>query len=151
MTFLPFLAAFEPERVGVFIPIIAIAFGCTIALVSIVSSGISRRRQEELWHETARVALEKGQPLPPRIEAEPGRPVGTPNPSARREKSDLRSGLILLSLGAGLFLAFGGRDGSAAYFAAIPGFIGLALLLNAAIEGLTKRSPDKSDNTAPKL
>jgi hypothetical protein len=91
------------------------------------------QRREELWHETARVALEKGQPVP------------GPHPEAERSQSadeerrnDFRAGLILIGVGAGLYLFFDALGTYPLRFVgAIPGFIGVALLLHA---WLTRRS-----------
>lgn len=82
-------------------------------------------RRTEQWHQTARLALEKGQPLPtpPPEESEPKDP--------RREAADdIRSGLILIAVGLGLylFLSHFVSHGLGAV-GAIPGFIGIAMLL----------------------
>ena len=47
------------------IAIAAILGGLTFTILLIVFGLKFVQRRQELWHETARVALEKGQPLPP--------------------------------------------------------------------------------------
>jgi hypothetical protein len=82
-------------------------------------------RRTEQWHQTARLALEKGQPLPtpPAADAESRNPP-------RQAGDDVRSGLILIAVGIGLyvFLAHFISPGLGAV-GAIPGFIGVAFLL----------------------
>lgn len=90
-------------------------------------------RRQALWHETARIALEKGQPLPPLQDQET-------SPSYVSKDNDFRSGLVLIAVGAGLYLflnAFLGR--AFGLVGAIPGFIGVALLLYATLNVLFSR------------
>lgn len=128
-----------PEFV-ILIPVIVLIMGGAIAL-----SGIRfAQRREQLWHETARLALEKGQPIPQST-------WDGPNPERvadferraesmrrcrrfRRGRGDFRGGLVLLALGAGLFIALSNIPDGHPYFAAIPGCIGVALLINGIIE-----------------
>lgn len=67
----------------------AVVFGFTLAIV--VAVLYARHRVRQMRHETIRLALEKGQPLPPEL-LEP--------PAARA--SDLGRGVKLLALGLGL-------------------------------------------------
>jgi Domain of unknown function (DUF6249) len=82
---------------------------------------------------TLRSAVEKGQPLPPELIDALTKEQTRKLPSASR---DLRIGVILLALSAGVagaFLMLGyGADNEATYvagFAAIPGMIGLAFIV----------------------
>lgn len=121
------------------IPIAGIIFGGAIA----ISAMYFNHRQRELWHATARVALEKGQPMP-------DYPYAGENtePSRRRGNGgrDLRSGLVLIGVGAGLYFFLGAVSGpDVALVGLIPGFIGLALLLYA----LLTRSSNHAGNPPP--
>jgi hypothetical protein len=111
------------------IAIAAILGGLTfISLIIIFGLKFVQRRQE-LWHETARVALEKGQPLPPLP------------PDMRHEKhpnhnNDIRAGLIMVATGAGLYLFLATFLPGLRFVAAIPGFIGIGLLFFTGIDAL---------------
>lgn len=111
--------------------------GLIVSLALVVGLGFFfRDRERRRWHETARLALEKGQALPPQF-----------GHSAQRGKSaagvggDFRAGLVLVGTGIGLyfFLGFG--------IAAIVGFIGLALLLYALGALLFSRKNSQQDPT----
>ena len=65
------------------IAIVAITFGCGVLIVGTVAYTAHRGRQ--LRHETIRLALEKGQPVPLEL-------LGATTPGARRR--DLKRGLI---------------------------------------------------------
>jgi Domain of unknown function (DUF6249) len=102
----------------------------------------SAHRREKLWHETARVALEKGQPLPP-MPAE-----AAPSPVKAGPPNDIRTGLVLVALGAGLYLfldTFVARN--LGYVGAIPGFIGLALLFYGLLSAVFKRNAPPVDRS----
>jgi hypothetical protein len=94
----------------------------TIFAFVIVFVGIQRYfqwKRYQLWHDAARLALEKGQPVPP-AEATGGC-AGRWSPW-----SDVRCGLIFLAVGAALYYAL---PDNAKPYAAIPAFIGVAKLL----------------------
>ena len=79
--------------------------------------------------------MEKGQPLPASQDEAPPSQPRTDGPSR-----DLRAGLILIATGAGLFVFFDAMLGRwMAYVGAIPGFIGVALVLYATLCLLLKR------------
>ncbi len=99
-----------------------------------IARSFFRSRERMQMQQTIRVAIEKGQPLPPEMIEAISRDVG-PAPSATR---DLRAGIVWLGIAAGLVglaYAFGySEDASDAFwpfigFACIPGFIGLAYLI----------------------
>lgn len=106
------------------IPIVAIAGGLLVASIAIIGGLLTAHRRQQMWHETARIALEKGQPLPPmpddeELESKPAERGG-----------DIRVGLILIAVGAGLYVFLGQLvSRNLGYVGAIPGFIGIALLL----------------------
>jgi hypothetical protein len=99
-------------------------------------------RKRAMWHETARLALEKGQPIPEQSPDSGGNWFGSANQTenkdiaANRRRGLLISGLVNVAVGAGLFIALVNMAKQAAYFAAIPFFIGVALLIAAALDGL---------------
>jgi hypothetical protein len=74
-----------------------------------------RHQKEKLWHETARLALEKGQPVPPRgpaAAAEEIPPGARPDDwyrwkRERRRQKDIRHRIILVAIGAALLLGNG--------------------------------------------
>ncbi|QYM80042.1 hypothetical protein K0B96_05325 [Horticoccus luteus] len=123
------------------IPISAISGGVLIVFLSMYFAHERRR----LWHDTARVALEKGQPLPPALQQADDR-------SRRRcgPRNDLRSGLILLAVSFGLY--YGLRDvgsGPQLIGAYITGGIGVALLLNGLLTALFRRNNPSTDLDRP--
>lgn len=133
---LPMPTPLLAEMLGAhWVAIAAILGGITLTSVIIVFGLKFALRRQELWHETARVALEKGQPLPPM----PGDMNETEHPE---QNSDIRTGLIMIAVGAGLYLFFLSLfDGWLKYVGAIPGFIGVALLLYGLLSGLNRKNP----------
>ena len=97
-------------------------------------------KTKELHHETIRRALEKGQTLPPEL-------LNVRDSAAMKPKSnDRRAGLILIAVGAGLYFFFGGmtdfggiHSAGLRWVALIPGLIGVALLINWALESRDKK------------
>ncbi len=83
-------------------------------------------KRHQLWHETARIALEKGQPVPPAEPMACGRRDAWRWGGAWSPWFDLQRGLVLLAVGAALYLAL---PDHAKPYAAIPAFIGVANLL----------------------
>jgi hypothetical protein len=122
---------------AIVIPVAAII----LAGVCAVSGMYFHNRRRELWHETARIALEKGQPLPP-LDPEQTAEVQEVR-KARDANHDVRGGMVLIAVGAGLWLMLGAISPNARYIGAIPGFIGVALLLYAVLFG---RKPDNSSD-----
>jgi hypothetical protein len=106
-----------------------------LAAVIVVSVQFFRNRDREMWHQTARLAIEKGQPVPPMpLPEPPSRPAPYSGPR------DIRTGLILIAVGAGLALFLGQQNAPRlGYLGAIPGFIGAALLLHGLIHTLTRK------------
>jgi hypothetical protein len=110
-----------------------------------------RHRRRVMWHETARLAIERGQALPPldsgdlRLQHEmmwhdtARRAIERGQALPQHEKNDVRSGLILLAVSAGLFLFLRTLGDRLEYVAAIPGFIGVAQLLNGLLDVLFPR------------
>jgi hypothetical protein len=116
------------------IPIIGmITFWGGLAAIILVPRYLKSKEREAL-QATLRLAIEKGQSLPPEVVDAMTRDA-RPIPSASR---DLRAGIVWLGIAAGLVglaYAFGySGDASEAFwpfigFACIPGFIGVAYLI----------------------
>jgi hypothetical protein len=106
-------------------PVVLFAFiGICVALG--VNGRIRRSRQ---LHETIRLMVEKGQPIPPEL-------LQSQDPP-RRPRSDLRTGLVLVSVGIGSILFFYGVGGNTANvwgLGLIPLLMGLAFLITWKIE-----------------
>jgi Domain of unknown function (DUF6249) len=123
---------------GHLVAIAAILGGLTFTILLIIFGLKYVQRRQELWHETARAALEKGQPLPPL----PPDMRHDPHPE---QNNDLRAGLIMVATGAGLYLFFVTFLHPLRYVAAIPGFIGVAMLLYATLHALLGRKDKPAD------
>jgi len=124
LALVPTLArAGDLEEVVTPIVVTGIVFGFSALMIAIV--GFTRHRNQRLRHETIRLALEKGQPLPPDLlDARPRR-----DPAFR----DLRRGLVLLAvgLGIGLFLFVSPPTGGPERTWAVgfvPGLMGVSFL-----------------------
>lgn len=137
MHLLPLLAL-SGSSVGLIFGLAGMAF---VAVFGVLGMYFHHRRAEQ-WHHTARLALEKGQPLPE-------------IPAAREELKgpadarvdDIRSGLILIGTGLGLYLFLGHFLVPAlGYVGAIPGFIGIAMLL---VGVFRPKAKDPADTSRP--
>jgi hypothetical protein len=82
-----------------------------------------RHHRQKLAHETMRLMIEKGLPVPTELI--------NPPPPAKAPKSDLRRGLIWLALGIGLVIPLKQPTEDSGIWAAglVPAFIGVAYLL----------------------
>jgi hypothetical protein len=148
----PFIAQLSNQLITV----IALVGGLMVAVIVSVTAIYFHHRKNQLWHETARIALEKGQPVPPmplrdeELELRP--PPGVSFAEWHEAKlvesrtHAFRGGLVLLGVGAGLVLMM--PPGSNA-LGAIPGFIGVALIVNALIERCTARKPKRETQPPP--
>ena len=137
LAFIPSLpiGMLEPQDSAYLVPI-GVMFFVAVIVVSIQYAKIRRR---EMWHQTARVALEKGQPLPPPDKQEETSRSGLPS-----GPRDIRAGLILIAVGAGLALFLGKvHSVGMGYMGVIPGFIGVALLLYGVVQTKLQKATDK--------
>jgi len=127
---------FEPWMIAIIVPVSVFIVGGVIA----VSAMHFQNQQKLAWHQTARVALEKGQPVPPMPGGSAACDAGENETDslAKREqqqRNDLRAGLILIGVGGGLFLMLRALTGGAVqYVGAIPGFIGVAMVVHALLD-----------------
>ncbi len=119
------------------IPIVGIIFSTLFGAPVLVVAAImlfSYLKSRSL-HRTVRMMVEKGQEVPPALFAPP------PTVKAR---SDLRRGVILLMVGLGMMLFFGGVsewEGGVWSIGVIPFVIGLGYLLMWKLEGKDKAPP----------
>ena len=99
----------------ILMPVVLFTFiGVSVAL------GVNARlKRNRMLHETIRAMVEKGQPIPPEL-------LLLQDP-ARRPKSDLRTGLVLIAVGIGVFFLPLGNVSSRAGL--IPLFMGVAFLI----------------------
>jgi membrane associated rhomboid family serine protease len=123
----------SPDVLGIFIPIVAILGGFTVAIVAI----IMKSKEEELRRKERIIAMEKGLPLPP--DREESVRQGSPGYARKRAW-----GLVLTFIGIAIVIsvALTSNEGyHQAAWGAIAIAIGLALLIAATLE---KRESEKS-------
>ena len=99
-------------------------FSMIVLLVFI--GGIQRLKRQRLLHETIRMMIEKGQPIPPELL--------TPDQRMRRPRNDLRSGLSMIGVGTGLTLLMIINHGRQWPLGLIPLLIGVAFLVTWKLE-----------------
>jgi len=111
------------------IPIVAIImpFAFVVGIIAINARKNSHARQ--LQHETLRLMVEKGQPIPPEM-------LKIPEEPEKKKSDDRKTGLILIAVGIGIFIFFqslGMQEQDAfpiRWAGASPGLVGVALLAN---------------------
>jgi Domain of unknown function (DUF6249) len=123
-----------PEIVGIFIPIIAIIMGCSIAIVSIWAEHKRKTQVLEQNHRERLNALEKGIELPP-LPTHLVQEGNSNGPSTATPAKSLRAGIMLTLIGGLLYLAIErmGAD-EVALFGLIPAAVGIANLVYATIQ-----------------
>jgi len=115
------------------LPQLIVIFG--FVLLVVLMKSIARCRRDRMWHETARLAIEKGQPLPP-----PAYQGCSSSPKDPRRL--LLAGLVLIAAGAAAYLVSPNLQGR--WFGAVPTFVGVALLLFCLITRGTNRPGDQA-------
>jgi hypothetical protein len=127
-------------EIGIVFALAGMLFGGVMGLAGMYL----HHQRQKLWHETARIALEKGQPIPARDDDDGGEKFDRLR--NRSANHDVRGGLVLIAVGAGLWLMLGGIASNLRYVGAIPGFIGIALLLYALLTAIfaKKNEPPRS-------
>ena len=137
----PPLAADMGLIYGLIFPLAGMAF----ALIVVITGAISKAHKQRLHHETIRLALEKGQPIPAGTFQE-DRSMGGANELGRiPTKRDRRAGLILLGIAFGLLVFLWAKEGHGVQWVAlIPGGIGAALLLNAMLDDSSRPPQNRS-------
>lgn len=124
------------RMVSLSIPLGALALGA----VAIVVSMKAKLEREKFRHETIRMALEKGQALPPEF-LNPAQFARPDHPNA-----DRRNGLVLIAIGVGLFVVLRALNHGypqVSWLGLIPGVIGAALLLNWRLDQRSKPGSDQ--------
>ena len=92
----------------------------SFVIIVVLLKSIARNRRLQMWHETARIALEKGQPLPPLA---PDAYLNCSTSGSPRRM--LLFGLILVAVGIADYWA----SPNLGRWGAVPAFIGVALLV----------------------
>jgi len=141
---IPILAdAYPPVVYAISVPVAGMVF----AFLVIGIAAYFRNKEDQRRHETARLALEKGQPIPAFAEAWPRN--GPHNAANRPWMGLMIGGMINVAVGIGLYIMLCSIPGAyvARFCSLIPGLIGVALLACALIVALISRR--KSDAGAP--
>jgi hypothetical protein len=99
-----------------------------------VALGVSQRlKRTRLLHETLRLMIEKGQPIPAELLQSPD--------GLRRPRNDLRNGLVFVSIGLGLGVVLLAEQNHDWPMALIPLLIGVALLVTRKLEHKANGQP----------
>jgi hypothetical protein len=123
-----------PEIIGVFIPIVAIIMGCSIAIVSIWGEHKRKAQLLEQTHRERMSAIEKGLELPP-LPDHLVREGNSNGPSTATPEKSLRAGIMLVLIGVLLYFAIQQIEAEeVALFGLIPAAVGVANLVYAAIQ-----------------
>jgi Domain of unknown function (DUF6249) len=116
------------------IPLTAIVMSLGFPIAIVALAFYFRHRKNKLLHETIRAMVDKGVAIPPEL-------FNTPAQAApQRTRNDLRSGLVLIAVGAGLFLMM---PSSVGRIGAIPLLIGVAFLVTWKIDQKKKDQVEK--------
>ncbi len=152
------LSEFHPGEfvpfMGMMIPIVilALVFGL------IATNLYFKSKERERWHETVRLALEKGHPIPNMNEALSA-PIEqaltsrlAPDSRQKQRMGLVTGGLVNVAVGIGLYFGLSEMPGVqfARFFALIPGLIGVALLISALIDAIFSDRHSDSGNDAPR-
>ena len=129
----------NPAIIGVLIPIVAIVFGCSIALLNVLLDYKKKRSIFELHHRERLASIEKGMdvpPLPPELfQTERSRRATTPGDFLRR-------GLVWTFLGGAVIGAMTLENQEGAYYGLIPMAGGVANLVYYAVHARAANAPD---------
>ena len=130
----------RPEILGIFIPIVAIVMGCSIAIISIWAEHKRKAQLLEQNHRERMNALEKGVELPP-LPSNLVQEGNSNGPATATPAKSLRAGIMLTLIGGLLYFAID-RMGAEeiALFGLIPAAVGVANLVYAAIQWNKEKS-----------
>lgn len=124
------------------VPIMVIVI---FAIIVVINMAL-KNQERERWHETARLAIQKGVPLPPM--PEDAQAVDVPRSRHKQRMGLITSGLVNIGVGFGVFLGLSHIDGvgGVRFWGLIPSLIGIALVLAAVIDILLSRNlQDRGD------
>ena len=112
------IKARQPEEIPSLAPIIvAIVFGCPVAIVGVIL--FYRHRRNLVLHKTLAAMIDKGVPIPPELL----------QPEPKEKESDVHRGFVLVGIGLGLILFFLARHSNLWGIGFIPLLMGLGYLL----------------------
>jgi len=104
-------------------------FAMVATVVGLVFS--ARERQRRLTHETIRLMIEKGQPVPPELFLDP---------KIAKPRNDLRRGVLLISAGIGIAIFFLTHHDRAWSLGVIPLVVGVGYIIIWKIQGGQKNN-----------
>jgi hypothetical protein len=115
------IKAMHPDEVPTMAPVIvAIVFGCPVAIVAVVL--FFRQRRNQALHRTLAAMIEKGVPIPPEL-------LQPETPPQKPPRNDLQGGVILIGVGLGLILFLLFLPNRAWGVGFIPLFMGIGRLI----------------------
>jgi hypothetical protein len=130
---------------GAELAVIATIMGIIFGGIMGIAGMFFAHQRKKLAHDVARLALEKGQPVPSEFAGDEHRRPDRPGTDLNQH--DLRGGLVLIGVGAGVYLFLDAvADHRVALLGAVPAFIGIALLVTWLVGRLTSR---KQGNPPP--
>lgn len=130
---------------GLIMALAGMGFGLTMAVMGMRHEAEKRRQRNEL----IRVALEKGQPVPPAVLGESSNDDALSSHDPERSIRNARkSGIIMIFVSVGMVAFFLGMNmGQIAWVAAFPAAVGLAQLVNAQMDAAElRRKPRTPSN-----
>jgi hypothetical protein len=124
------------------LPLTALIIPFVFVLCVLIITFIRNYKNRELQHETIRLLVEKGLPVPPELFVEK-------NDNEAKKHDDRKTGLILIAVGIGLYFFFAnlsaGCPNGIRWIALIPGLIGVAMLLNWWLNRMDKKNETSDD------
>lgn len=129
-------------------PYLGLVVPLAFVLCIIFIGALAKAHKEKLQHETIQRALDKGQPLPPELFSQPQMSPEFFKLLAKHPSNDRRGGLIAIAVGIGLYVFFGAMQSEGVpdglkWLGLIPGLVGVALLINWALDRREKGDQDK--------
>jgi hypothetical protein len=111
-------------------PFLGMVVPFLFVIVIIGMKNAEKMRRDKMRYDVIRLAIEKGQPIPPELATDVG--ASRTEPSRDRADNDKRAGLICIAVGIGVFLLLHNLPGTrdVKWAGTIPAFIGVALLIS---------------------